>query len=270
MTGPSETFDAEWLALREPADAAARSRALADRLSRWCADRDTVSVVDFGAGTGSAMRWLAPRLPVRQHWRLIDGDPALLSRTGHSKPAAVAAVQTRVADLRDADLARLMGGADILSASALLDLVSADWIDRLVEACARTKIAAWLTLSVNGQDVWYPPLRGDWMAGRAFARDQARDKGFGPSLGAQAVMHTAQRFRAAGFQVVTDRSDWRLGPEESVLQRALLEGHAAAAMQADPARGRAHENWAHRRLLQIMSGRARVRIGHVDLLALPS
>ncbi|RVU39152.1 class I SAM-dependent methyltransferase [Hwanghaeella grinnelliae] len=274
MTGPLESFDADWLTLREPADAAARSPVLAGILSAWLLDtlsgRRIASVVDFGAGTGSAMRWLAPRLPVPQSWRLVDGDAGLLERAKDTVPLPVAGIETTLADLRDADMVGLIGGADVLSASALLDLVSAAWIDRLVAACAETGTAAWLTLSVDGADAWFPALRGDWAAGRAFARDQARDKGFGPSLGPAAVSYAALRFRDAGFKVGKAKSDWRLGPGAAALQQELLRGHALAAMGADPARGRIHEAWAHRRLYEIAAGRGGVRIGHTDLLALPA
>lgn len=269
MTGPVESFDEDWLSLREPADTAARSRRLAHMLDAWLAGRSGVSITDLGAGTGSAMRWLAPRLTLSQQWCLVDGDGRLLNRARLAVPAGVSALDTQVADLRDADLAAVFGGGDVVSASALLDLVSSAWIDRLVAACAETGTAAWLTLSVDGDDSWFPPLRGDWAAGRAFARDQGRDKGFGPSLGAKAVSYAAKRFRAAGFKVSTAKSDWHLGPDSGALQQELLRGHVAAAMAADPVRGRFYETWAHRRLMAIGAGRARVRIGHTDLLALP-
>ncbi len=273
MTGPVESFDADWLSLREPADAVARSRQLAKALAAWVSGQKrqgAVSITDFGAGTGSAMRWLAPRLPVQQHWRLVDGDAGLLSRAVAELPANVSSVEPLVADLRDADLAALIGTADAVSASALLDLVSSAWIDRFVAACGETGAAAWLTLSVDGMDAWFPTLRGDWAAGRAFARDQARDKGFGPSLGPRAVLYAAKKFRESGFKVALGKSDWRLGSGSAGLQQELLRGHAAAAMSADTARGRFHENWAHRRLFEIAAGRGGVRIGHTDLLALPS
>src|SRR5262245_63612685 len=68
-----------WLALREPADAAARSVALTrlvtDRLPR---DR-TMRAVDLGTGTGSNVRYLASQLPVQQEWLLVDRDPELLA-----------------------------------------------------------------------------------------------------------------------------------------------------------------------------------------------
>ncbi len=71
-------FSAEWLALREPADHRARNRDLLGALARRFAGRDTLSVVDLGCGAGSNLRALAPALPRRQRWRLVDHDAALL------------------------------------------------------------------------------------------------------------------------------------------------------------------------------------------------
>src|SRR5262245_34965818 len=69
---------ADWLALRERFDHAARSgvltRAVADHLPRG----RPIRVVDLGTGTGSNVRYLAPRLERRQEWLLVDGDAAVL------------------------------------------------------------------------------------------------------------------------------------------------------------------------------------------------
>ena len=72
----SESFDATWLALREPADAWARDPALAERLVSLLPKRP--HLVDLGAGTGSLFRWLAPRVGGAQAWTLVDGDAALV------------------------------------------------------------------------------------------------------------------------------------------------------------------------------------------------
>jgi hypothetical protein len=72
----TEEFAAEWLALREPFDRAARSveiaRRLADRLPR------RPRLVDLGGGTGSMFRFLAPIIGRGQDWILVDADDALL------------------------------------------------------------------------------------------------------------------------------------------------------------------------------------------------
>ena len=68
----------EWLRLREPADAAARSAELAERLGRHLPAAGPLVVHDLGGGSGSMGRWLAPRLPGPQHWVVHDRDADLL------------------------------------------------------------------------------------------------------------------------------------------------------------------------------------------------
>ena len=64
-------FSAEWLALREPYDQAARSRSVLDAVrAALCPACRGVRVTDLGCGTGSTLRAVAPLLPAHQHWRL--------------------------------------------------------------------------------------------------------------------------------------------------------------------------------------------------------
>ena len=82
LTGGPEDRDGrlsrpDWLALREPADAEARATDLLEP-SRASAPRPAAVIHDLGCGTGSMGRWLAPRLPGRQHWIMYDRDPDLL------------------------------------------------------------------------------------------------------------------------------------------------------------------------------------------------
>ena len=72
----TERFAADWLALREPFDHAARSVALARRLADRLPRRPRL--VDLGGGTGSMFRFLAPIIGRGQDWILVDADDALL------------------------------------------------------------------------------------------------------------------------------------------------------------------------------------------------
>ncbi len=68
---------------------------------------------------------------------------------------------------------------------------------------------------------------------------------------------------------------WDLGPDESGLQSALIEGWAVAAQEqahASPdAVGVAGEirRWQEARQAQIAAGRLRIRVGHQDALLFP-
>ena len=71
-------FDPAWLDLREGADHRARNGDVLATCAAHFATRDHVRVVDLGCGSGSNLRALAPHLPVRQSWRLVDHDSILL------------------------------------------------------------------------------------------------------------------------------------------------------------------------------------------------
>ncbi len=269
-------FDAAWLALREPADAAARSVALEAALARALAGRNVaLGCVDLACGAGANLRRLAPRLPGPQRWRLVDADPALLAearrRCAGLRAADGAAVEVEFveADLATMDLDACCAGAALVTASALLDLVSADWLDRLAAAVARARAVALFALDYDGRRRCEPADPDDACVHAAFDVHQRRDKGFGPALGPAATAHAARVLRERGYRVERACADWRLGAGEAALQAELLRGWARAAAEAAPeTRGRI-EAWLARRLAQLESGGLRLTVGHEDLLAAP-
>jgi len=201
-----EQFAARWLTLREPADHAARDdtllSALIDALPR---DR-TIRISDLGAGAGSNLRYLGPRLPQAQEWTLIDHDRELLDQAvAMAHPAdddrAAARVQARA---QTADLGGfpdcLDTPPDLLTASALLDLVSEDWLRRVVDTCCRRCLPALFALSVDGRLAFSPTLEGDAGRGRGPcppARCQGHGAGTGPGCPRRcgAVIPRARRRR---------------------------------------------------------------------------
>ena len=67
-------FSAQWLALREPYDVAARSPTVLDAVVAAFRGQMSIAVVDLACGTGATFRAIGPRLPPRQNWRLVDND----------------------------------------------------------------------------------------------------------------------------------------------------------------------------------------------------
>src|SRR6476659_7719316 len=207
VTAVQVRVSSQWLRLREPADAAARSLALAQGVARAIAgrhgsgagaDRAPVVVHDLGSGTGSMGRWLAPLLDGPQHWVLHDRDPDLL-HVAADAPAPASAdgspvtVETRLGDLSGLDPGAL-AGASLVTASALLDMLTLDEIDHLVRTCVGAGCPALVTLSVTG-DVRLSP--GDPLDGElrdAFNDHQRRTTGGRALLGPDAVRAAARAF----------------------------------------------------------------------------
>ncbi len=250
-------FDSAWLDLRVTADNAARDGELLAKAVAFASALPSPLIVDLGTGTGANVRVLAPHLPAAR-WRLIDGDEALLTIAAQRFDHA----ETVLLDLASSPLP--IEGARLLTASALLDLVSADWIDRLVSGVVAAEAAFYGVLSFDGLMSWSPEHALDEHVRRAFNRHQRMDKGFGLSLGGDAVLHARDRFADAGYAVEVAESPWRLGPDDAGLIRELIKGIASAAEEAEQA---GIADWVAYRLDHLATGACRV--GHQDLFASP-
>jgi len=170
-------FSADWLALREPADAAARSSALAQRASVILAAAGHVRAVDLATGTGSNVRYLAPLLPPEQEWLLADEDERLL----HLLPGRLPGLRfdARRVDLSNLDAAGVIDGRMLVTASALLDLVSEPWVASLAALAARAGAVVLMALSYNGQIECWPGEPEDNGVRQLVNRHQRTNKGFG-------------------------------------------------------------------------------------------
>ena len=273
-------FSEDWLTAREALDHAVRSARLADAFASVAGPR----LLDLGTGTGSNIRYLAPRLGADQHWTALDHDPALLDAARRSfasfaetRDLALAArgstirmtgagrrieVLCRVHDL--ADLAALdLEGLDGVSAAALLDLTSAAWLDRLADRLNEAGTPALFALSFDGRLHFLPEDDRDEEVRRRLVLHQRNDKGFGPALGPAAVGHLAARSERAGRRVELARADWSLNRSRRALTAMFLNG---LALTLDETPGPDLAAWVARRRLQFDEDGLQISVGHQDLL----
>jgi hypothetical protein len=239
-----------WLDLREGADAAARSTELAERLARHLPP-GPLEIHDLGGGSGSMGRWLAPRLARPQHWVVHDRDPDLLELAVAHPPdgVTVEARQTEIGALAD------LGGADLVVASALLDILTADELAALLRAGAGLPML--LALTVTGRVRLTPAEPLDGRIEATFNDHQRR----GGLLGPDAVD------RVAG--AIVRPSPWRLGAADADLVAEWLQGWLAAACEQEPSLAPAAAGYRERRLAQAAAGELAVTVDHADMLVLP-
>jgi hypothetical protein len=257
-------FTAEWLALREPVDHAARSADLARAVLDALPCGVPLRVLDLAAGTGSNLRYLRRAEPHRRRaetdWLLVDHDPSLLAHVPKAPD-----VDTRCADLSTLDDRGLFAGRTLVTASALLDLVSEAWLRALAARCAEAGAAVLFALTYDGRIVCSPQDPDDAEIVTLANRHQRTDKGFGPALGPDATGMAARCFEALGYRVQRARSDWTLPPESREVQRQLIDGWAQATAEIAPARAAAIGAWRDRRLAHVAAGRSEMMVGHEDL-----
>ena len=261
-------FSAEWLALREPFDSRARNPLILEAVGNLVGSRSSVRVADLACGAGSTVRALQSRLPIRQRWDLVDNDPALLAIARNAVCAENIELKAIQLDLtRDVETV-VETPLDLVTMSALLDLVSKAWLQGFLRSVAARALPVYAALTYDGRIDVSPADPADTAIIAAFNAHQGTDKGFGPALGPAAARAVISGFEASGYKVVSGNSDWVIGPNDVAMQIALLGGWASAARDmktpADVA------GWLARRTRLVSDGLSSMRVGHVDLLAFPS
>jgi hypothetical protein len=265
-----------WLQLREDADASARAAELIEPLRSFLRTQEEVVIRDLGCGTGSLGRWLARRLPGRQRWILHDQDSDLLThalaRTSlpdhalDGSEVTVVTEQRDITELRAADLA----GTSLVAASALLDLLTAEEMARLAEACVEAGCAVLFTLSVSGRVVLSPKERFDIEISDAFNAHQRRVTDGRWLLGPDAVDVAFGVFERLGATVRRASSPWRLGADQAALTAEWLAGWVRAACEQRPELIPDADAYLQWRLAQCAAGELNAMIHHEDLLVLPA
>jgi SAM-dependent methyltransferase len=275
-------FAPEWLTLREAADIRARNRDVAQAVAGWFALRDHVDVIDLGCGTGANLRATAALLPARQSWILVDNDTGLLaqargelsrwadSASDHeasglelTKGTLSIRVAFRTCDLA-ADLpAALTAPCDLVTASALFDLVSVKFIHNLARRLGEMHSAFYAVLTHNGVTRWSPHRPADNQIMAAFHRHQLTDKGFGPAAGPTAPEELSDQLKLNGFTVSEGDSPWQLDARDRSLIEELQRTHAMAVLETKAVDAKTVEAW-------VKVKRAAAFVGHSDIFAVPS
>lgn len=283
---------AHWLQLREAADWAARSAALTRNIASVVPNTGTLHVLDLATGTGSNLRYLSERLPSPQRWLLVDRSPDLLalvqartepwaSERGYDvRPTASGfsirserlscLVETRQLNLNALDDAAIFEGRHLVTASALLDLVSDAWVTKLAAHCATVGAAALFTLTYDGRSSCDPAEPEDDMVRELMNEHQHRDKGLGgPAAGPDATGSVERAFEKVGYDHRAVASDWVIEQDAREFQRMLIDGWAEAGAQQQPDAAARIAAWQSRRLAHVDAGRSRIVVGHHDLGAWP-
>jgi len=284
MTG----FSADWLSLREPADTAARPPALIDWIAPSLPRDRSVHVLDLATGTGSNLRYIAPRLGGLQQWVLADHDSALLramperlSTWAASNGAEVSAAGALLTvqgegfgcrvDRLQVDLARDLDAVefsrfDLVTTAALLDLVSDVWLEDLVRRCVAEGCSVLFALSYDGRIECTPADPLDARIRDLVNDHQRTEKGFGPALGPDAATRTVRLLERLGYEVRAEQSDWQIDAAQPLLQSELIAGWASAAAEMATSDHALIDAWRERRLAWVRDGQSRLVVGHVDVV----
>jgi len=279
-----------WLQLREPADIASRSESLSRTIAATMPRAKPVHVLDLATGTGTNLRYLSGFLPDCQHWLIVDSNAELLNKVSVLTSSWASAqnfkfkknidrylisgttlkchIETLNLDLRKLDNVEIFKDRDLVTASALLDLTSEQWLHTLADRCRSVGAGVLFAITYTGGSTCSPQEPEDDMIRNLLNQHQKTDKGLGgPAEGPDAVNCASRCFKNVGYSVQTAPSHWMLGNNEHDLQRMLIDSWTVAAIQMEPAKVSLISHWRFRRIQHINAGRSRIVVSHLDLAA---
>jgi hypothetical protein len=107
------------------------------------------------------------------------------------------------ARLADLPIKRLQ----LVTASALMDLVSETWAEGLLRRCRSAGADVLFALSYDGRIEFEPALQDDALVTGLVNRHQRSDKGFGPAMGPSVTDKTRAMLVGSGYRVKSRPSD---------------------------------------------------------------
>jgi hypothetical protein len=273
VTAEAVRVSPEWLAIREPADAAARSPELVSRVGPHLPASGRLVIHDLGGGSGAMGRWLAPQLRGPQHWVVHDRDARLLELAVTNPPGAAADGGAVTVEARRSDITRLapddLAGASLIVASALLDLLTADQLAGMLATCSEVGCPVLVALTVVGRVALTPADPLDERMAAAFNSHQRRTTTAGRLLGPDAAAAATDQLRGTGAEVIVRPSRWRLDGARADLTAEWFSGWVAAACEQERALAADAGAYRDRRLAQAAAGELTATVDHADLLVLP-
>ncbi|TYC62754.1 glycosyltransferase family 4 protein [Marinobacter sp. BW6] len=272
-------FESEWLAARESADHRARSKALTDELNQWLLNRYDalpperhcpMQIVDIGTGRGSNALFLVPGLQVPQTWLALDQDNALLREARQRVDLLDVPFETRTVQLSPENIEQhLPAEIALITAAALIDLVSESWLKALSQVAVRRDSAMLIVLSYAGHFELSPGHPDDELLQTLVNEHQHGDKGTGAALGPEAPIVLKELLSAEGYRVELAESPWTLGSEDRALAQMLMQGWTEAAIEQSPKDRDRLAHWLETRSRQLSEANLTIVVRHLDLLALP-
>jgi hypothetical protein len=159
--------------------------------------------------------------------------------------------------------------ASLVTASALLDMLTEDEVERFVTSCVAAGCPTLVTISVTGHVDLTPFDSLDESIEAAFNAHQRRVAQGRRLLGPDAVDAAVDAFVRQGSGVVVRSSPWHLSASQYALTDAWLRGWVEAACEQQPELADAAACYLRRRVADMDAGRLNVTVQHHDFLAKP-
>ena len=278
-------FTSTWLALRESYDISSRNK----NLTKFIKKSD--SILDIGSGTGAFSRWCLENNIFFDTMMLLDHDQRLLNNSYKITSQfckrkrlifeKISAKEFKVKDPineltfkfktlhKDLSLVfNLINSFDVLSMSALIDLLSINYLNKLFKNINRDKVII-MTLCFNGQIHWNNRNSHDKYIINEFNREQKSIKGGNLSLGYESIDKVKQLAKKKKFKFSVYDSSWKLSSSsdnDKHFHQKYLETIYKPLKKNNQIDRQLLDQWFISKIKMINNGSLETKVGHNDII----
>ena len=278
-------FTGTWLAMRESYDISSRNK----NLTKFIKKSD--SILDIGSGTGAFSRWCLDNNIFFDTMMLLDHDQRLLnnsykitsqfckgkqlisekiSNTEYKVKDSINEFTFKFKTLhKDLSLAfNLINSFDVLSMSALIDLLSINYLNKLFKNIEHDKVII-MTLCFNGQIYWNKKNSHDKYIVNEFNREQQSIKGGNLSLGCESVSKVKQLSKKKKYKFSIYDSSWKLSSnsnDDKYFHQKYLETIYKPLKKNNKIDRKLLDQWFISKIKLINNGSLETKVGHNDII----
>jgi len=278
-------FTGTWLAMRESYDISSRNK----NLTKFIKKSD--SILDIGSGTGAFSRWCLDNNIFFDSMMLLDHDQRLLnnsykitsqfckgkqlisekiSNTEYKVKDPINEFTFKFKTLhKDLSLAfNLINSFDVLSMSALIDLLSINYLNKLFKNIEHDKVII-MTLCFNGQIYWNKKNSHDKYIVNEFNREQQSINGGNLSLGCESVSKVKQLSKKKKYKFSIYDSSWKLSSnsnDDKYFHQKYLETIYKPLKKNNKIDRKLLDQWFISKIKLINNGSLETKVGHNDII----
>ncbi|MEK6476597.1 hypothetical protein WJR50_03645 [Catalinimonas sp. 4WD22] len=281
-----------WLDHRYACDAEARNANIEKKFLEFFSEKDTLSIVDAGCGTGSNFQYYFEKLPNHQEWVFLDCENSLLeacraklhnfAKKNHyqykeQNGSISIKAGRKQANIRtvDGELAEVEKHTDlketnVITANALFDLLSYDQFDTF--ACKLSAYNVCLMATLNYYETSFLPFsEDDGRFVRYFHTHMTRPQKFGAAMGPNCTEEMLDLLTEHQMMIEQEGSQWHLKRYDTTMHHYLLHffEHAVRDLNLSDTEVTELEVWLENKKKMSQDHKLEIIVDHSDIFAYP-
>jgi hypothetical protein len=281
-----------WLEHRYASDEAARNPSIEKKFIKYFSERDSMHIMDAGAGTGSNFRYFFSKLADEQHWILLEQDAGLVAACREKliefaskhqyrveeqaeqitirseyKSAHIQFLRGKLQDIKDlTDLKQL----DVVTANALFDLVSYEQFDTFASEIACYQVCLMATLNYY-ETSFLPFSAEDGSFIQHYHTHMMRPQDFGAAMGPNCTEEMLDLLAAHEMKCEQEGSQWHLKRYDTTMQYYILQfmEHAIKDLNFSGQEVDKLEAWILEKRQMSLDHQLEIIVDHSDIFAYP-